>query len=74
MTKGTSKEDREKYDGKRRGWAKFDTKMTNGSLANELLEKLWQGADVNLPEGTAGDNGYRGDFSGVPSEGYLDWK
>ena len=52
MTKGTSKEDRDKYDGKRCGWAKFDTKMTNESLGNELLEKLWQGADVNLPEGT----------------------
>ena len=42
-----------KYDGKRRGWAKFDTRMSNECLGNELLEQLWAGSDVNLPEGTS---------------------
>ena len=41
-----------KYDGKRRGWAKFDTRMSNECLGDELLEKLWAGTEVNLPEGT----------------------
>ena len=54
MTKGTMKRDGgQKYDGKRRGWAKFDTRMSNECLGNELLEQLWAGTDVNLPEGTS---------------------
>ena len=39
-----------KYDGKRRGWAKFDTRMSNECLGNEQKEISPQYPDIPNPQ------------------------